>query len=98
MSETAPARLLPWPSENGRSAYLVTDNPDGYLSRLADRIEHEQLVDAREVLALSRDLLVDVDVAAIELLFIARRLTESLTQTLRIADSRGARLTPPPPP
>ncbi|MFJ9179149.1 hypothetical protein [Streptomyces sp. NPDC102360] len=86
------ARLLPWPGENGRSAYLVTDNPDGYLSRLADRIEYEQLVDAREVLALSRGLLVDVDVAAIELRFIARRLTESLTQTLRIADSRGARL------
>lgn len=86
------ARLLPWPGENGCAAYLVTDDPDGYLSRLADRIEYEQLVDAREVLALSRGLLVNADVATLELRFIARRLTESLSQTLRIADSRGARL------
>ncbi|MGW2346122.1 hypothetical protein [Streptomyces sp. NPDC001661] len=86
------ARLLPWPGENGCAAYLVTDNPDGYLSRLADRIEYEQLADAREVLTLSSGLLVDVDAAAVELRFVARRLTESLTQTLRIADSRGARL------
>ncbi|MGP3773530.1 hypothetical protein ACTWJ8_22230 [Streptomyces sp. SDT5-1] len=86
------ARLLPWPGENGCAAYLVTDNPDGHLSRLADRIEYEQLADAREVLALSRGLLVNADVATVELRFIARRLTESLSQTLRIADSRGARL------
>ncbi|MDR3080135.1 MAG: hypothetical protein LBV60_04275 [Streptomyces sp.] len=69
----------------------MTDDPEGPLSRLADRIEAEQLDAGREVLALSRGLLDDPDASRIELRFVARRLSECLGDAVRIAESRGGR-------
>jgi hypothetical protein len=36
-------RLLPWSGPGGKPCYLSTDDRDGYVSRLADRIEALQL-------------------------------------------------------
>jgi hypothetical protein len=89
--QTTAARLLPW-QVDGKPQYLHTDaSGESPFSRLADDVEAQQLANASEVLRLSGQPEVDAcDVA--ELRWIVERLRESLTETLRIADSRGARL------
>jgi hypothetical protein len=84
-------RLLPWQTE-GKPAYLMTD-PSGTspLARLADGVEADQIASAEEVLRLSGRPEVDTARAG-ELRWIIARLRESLTETLRIAESRGMRL------
>ncbi|MGF1343809.1 hypothetical protein ACQSMD_27480 [Streptomyces flavovirens] len=44
-------RLLPWSGPGDKPCYLSTDDPDGYMSRLADGIEAIQLGTASELLA-----------------------------------------------
>jgi hypothetical protein len=87
-------RLLPWPSPDGKTAYLVTDDPGGMLSLLADGVEETQIETARHVLALARQMVEDQDIRMTgdEYAFVTRRLTECVYDLLRIADSRGARL------
>lgn len=87
-------RLLPWDSE-GKPAILVTD-PTGTspMAMLADRVEASQLLSAREVLRLS-GLPEAAMATAEELRWVVARLRESLTETLRVAESRGLRLPVP---
>lgn len=91
----APARLrrLPFNGPEGKPAYVLADNPDGFLSRIADGIEEDQLDTGREVLKLSRAMLDSGEqLTADEMAYVAGRLTECLRDVLAIADSRGARL------
>lgn len=87
-------RLLPWSSPEGKPAYLVTDDPEGMLSLLADGIEDTQIDTARQVLAHVREMLAEGDggLTGDEYGFVTRRLVECVHDLLRIADSRGARL------
>ncbi|MER6715832.1 hypothetical protein ABZ322_11185 [Streptomyces sp. NPDC006129] len=87
----AGGRLLPWASPEGRPCYLVGDGT-GYVSRLADEIEDVQLGMAGELLGHACELLAERRVTSVELHYLARRLTESLRDVKRIAESRGGRL------
>ncbi|MFE2939454.1 hypothetical protein ACFXKG_10420 [Streptomyces sp. NPDC059255] len=86
------ARLLPWTRDDGRPCYLMSASGDGYVSRLADRMESVQLDTGAEVLRCARSLITDQRTTSRQLRFVATRLSECLTDVLRIAESRGARL------
>lgn len=94
MSESRTARLLPWSTPEGKPCVLVSDGK-GYVSRVADNIEAVQLGMAGDLLGHAADLLADHKVTAGELHFLACRLTESLRDVRRVAESRGARLPAP---
>ncbi|MGA5221039.1 hypothetical protein [Streptomyces koyangensis] len=94
MNSARHARLLPWKGEDGKPCYL-SGEPNGYLTRVADSIEKVQLGMAQDLLAHADDLLSSPKALAGELHYLAARLTESLDQVLRVAESRGARLPDP---
>lgn len=87
-----PLRLLPWTTPEGTPCYLSTDDPHSRLSCLADELEADLLDSAETVLAHAKPLLVDGCAGERELRFTCTRLAEALTDALRIATSRGARL------
>ncbi|KUN01301.1 hypothetical protein AQI95_30655 [Streptomyces yokosukanensis] len=84
-------RLLPWTGADGKPCYLVGDGA-GYVSRLADRIESVQLGMADDLLEHAARLLAEQRLTGEELRYLARRLSESLADVRRVAESRGARL------
>ncbi|MEU3057767.1 hypothetical protein ABZ688_22620 [Streptomyces fimicarius] len=84
-------RLLPWTGTGGKPCYVVGDGT-GYVSRKADEVESIQLDMADELLGHAADLLADDESTAPQVRFLASRLTESLHQIVRVAESRGARL------
>lgn len=84
-------RLLPWTGEGGRPCHLLGDG-SGRVSRLADDIEGIQLGMAGGLLGHVAELLADRRVTDSELHYLASRLSESLRDVKRVADSRGARL------
>ncbi|MFI6659931.1 hypothetical protein ACIBL8_30860 [Streptomyces sp. NPDC050523] len=85
-------RLLPWPSPDGKPCYLVTDRAGGYLSRLADDQEAAQLATGADVLGLARAVLDDPVSPYTEVRYAGLRLAECLADALRVAESRGLRL------
>ncbi|MCT9140975.1 hypothetical protein [Streptomyces violarus] len=91
----SPPRLLPWPSPDGNPCYLVTDDNGSYLSRLADELEALQLATGADVLGHARTVLDDPTSPYTEVRFAGLRLAECLTDTLRVAESRGLRLPAP---
>jgi anti-sigma regulatory factor (Ser/Thr protein kinase) len=92
MSEEADrVRLLPWTGAHGQPCLLLTEG-DGSASRLADRIESVQLGLADRLLGRTRDLLAVGGMGDGELGVLADQLAEALSDTLRIAASRGTRL------
>ncbi|WP_327349829.1 hypothetical protein OG772_23645 [Streptomyces sp. NBC_01321] len=84
-------RLLPWTAAEGKPCYVLGDGT-GYVSRMADGIESVQLGMAGDLLGHAADLLADRQVTGVELHFLASRLSESLQEVKRVAESRGARL------
>ncbi|PCG81439.1 hypothetical protein CIB93_35405 [Streptomyces sp. WZ.A104] len=84
-------RLLPWTGAGGKPCYVVGDGT-GYVSRRADEVESIQLDMADELLGHAADLLADGNATGPQIHFLAGRLTESLHQVVRVAESRGARL------
>nr|WSY54018.1 hypothetical protein OG999_30470 [Streptomyces sp. NBC_00886] len=83
-------RLLPWTGPEDKPCYLVTDDHGGPVSRLADATESIQLGMGAELLAHARDMLPDTPRG--DLRFLAERLAEALRDALRVAESRGRRL------
>ena len=45
-------RLLPWSGPGDKPCYLSTDDPDGYMSRLADGIQIHRFPQACQVIRL----------------------------------------------
>ncbi|MCZ4607746.1 hypothetical protein O3S80_29115 [Streptomyces sp. Lzd4kr] len=88
---TAPheLRLLPWSGPEGKPCYLNTDDSGGYMSRLADNIEAEQLGTAAELLEQTLDTLEDQETSLEDLRLLAKDLTDALRDVLRVATSRG---------
>ncbi|WP_256260351.1 hypothetical protein OH786_11635 [Streptomyces atratus] len=84
-------RLLPWTGPENKPCYVLGDG-SGYVSRMADDIESIQLGMAGDLLGHAVGLLRDRKVTGAELHFLASRLTESLREVKRVAESRGARL------
>ncbi|GHG39060.1 hypothetical protein [Streptomyces zaomyceticus] len=85
-------RLLPWSSPDGKPCYLSTDSNDGPVSRLADTTEAAQLEAGQELLEHAMEVMADAESDPAELRVLARDLTETLRDTLRVAVSRGHRL------
>ncbi|MGW0764122.1 hypothetical protein [Streptomyces sp. NPDC002676] len=84
-------RLLPWIGSDGKPCYLVGDGA-GYVSRLADQVESVQLGMADGLLDHAAELLTEHRLTGGELHYLARRLSESLWEVKRVAESRGERL------
>ncbi|MGW0562703.1 hypothetical protein ACWDZ4_19295 [Streptomyces sp. NPDC003016] len=84
-------RLLPWTGTQGKPCYVLGDGT-GRVSRVADGIESIQLGMADDLLGHAADLLADRRVTSGELHFLASRLSESLRDVKRVAESRGERL------
>jgi hypothetical protein len=89
-------RLLPWTATDGRLCYLST-NGQGYVSTLADRIEAMQLTMGEDLLEYARSVLAPGErvPSSVEYRWLACRLTEALSDALRVADSRGQRIPVP---
>ncbi|MEV5015381.1 hypothetical protein ACIGW1_18420 [Streptomyces sp. NPDC053780] len=87
-------RLLPW-TENGKPAYLSTHNTETYLSRMADKVEAQQIQTAGVILGLARPMVEpDARLSADEFRWVCRRLIESMDDLLTICESRGQRIPP----
>ncbi|MFI6084605.1 hypothetical protein ACIBBB_27135 [Streptomyces sp. NPDC051217] len=85
-------RLLPWNTLDGKPCYLSADGTGGVVSRLADEVEEAQTESGSEVLGGAKAVLADANAGTRELRFALARVTESLGDVLRVAESRGARL------
>jgi hypothetical protein len=93
MSQTSHLRLLPWSGPEGKPAHLVTDGSPTPLSLLADSIENEQIETAAVIVGLAKPMVEDTaSLTTSELRWVCRRLIESLTDVLNIAESRGQRI------
>ncbi|MER6315050.1 hypothetical protein ABT237_14920 [Streptomyces sp. NPDC001581] len=95
MTESNELRLLPWSGPDGKPCYLSSDTLTGYLSRLADNTEEIQLGLGSELLAHAVDVLAEVDSDPEELRLLAADLTGALRDAVRVATSRGHRLSRP---
>lgn len=90
-----PPRLLPW-ARDGKSCYLSTDGgPNSFLSRLADDMEDVQLATGAEVMENAGKILADPLSPHAEVRYVALRLSECLSDALRVAESRGVRIPVP---
>lgn len=86
-------RLLPWDGPNGKPAYTPDGHPEGMIAQLADRMEREQLTAASDLLELARQMLAHTDpLTPDQSRFVVARLCDVLSNTLRVAESRGMRL------
>ncbi|MFI6434776.1 hypothetical protein [Streptomyces sp. NPDC050759] len=82
-------RLLPWSGPEGKPCYLSTDDKGGYMSRLADNIEADQLDAAAILLEHASATLDDQETDPEDLRRLTGELTGTLRDVLRIATSRG---------
>lgn len=82
-------RLLPWSGPEDKPCYLSTDDPDSYMSRLADNIEAIQLGTAAELLEEASKTLDARDTDPSGLRQLGHELTGALRDVLRVAVSRG---------
>ncbi|MEW2309339.1 hypothetical protein AB0918_12005 [Streptomyces sp. NPDC006864] len=82
-------RLLPWSGLGDKPCYLSTDDPDGYMSRLADSIEAIQLGTASELLEEASEALGNEDSSHDEMRCLVGELTGALRDVHRVATSRG---------
>jgi hypothetical protein len=94
MDQSTSPRLLPWTTPEGKPCLLVTTGT-GFLSRMADQIEEDQLDWADVILERSADILREGPVTETVLRFLIARLSEALRDAVRVAHSRGDRLPPP---
>ncbi|MGK5731461.1 hypothetical protein [Streptomyces sp. URMC 124] len=85
-------RLLPWISPDDKPCFLSTSDGQGVLSRYADGVEAAQLAIGAEALTDAADLLADPAACRHHLRVTLQQTARSLSDALRIAESRGARL------
>ncbi|MEW2121969.1 hypothetical protein AB0945_44065 [Streptomyces sp. NPDC005474] len=95
MTEKRELRLLPWVGPEGKPCYLSTSDAGGYMSRLADRIEADQLDTASELLKYALQVLDHQAGDFDELSLLVAQLAGALEDVLRVATSRGSRLATP---
>ncbi|MFF2716478.1 hypothetical protein [Streptomyces sp. NPDC058011] len=82
-------RLLPWSGPEGKPCYLSTDDPDSYMSRLADSIEAIQLGTASELVEEASEAVDNQNTSLDEMRCLVKELTGALRDIFRIATSRG---------
>ncbi|MCE4943078.1 MULTISPECIES: hypothetical protein [Streptomyces] len=86
------ARLLPWTSWDGKPCYLLGGTGTGYVSRLADRVEAEQMASAADLIEDAAGILAARSWTPGEIHLLAVELNTQLTKVHRVSESRGARL------
>ncbi|MFD9814202.1 hypothetical protein [Streptomyces sp. NPDC059080] len=86
------ARLLPWASLDGKPCYLIGGTGTGYVSRLADRMEAEQMAAAADLIEEARRTLASCAWTPGEIHLLAYDLNEALTEVHRVSEGRGTRL------
>ncbi|MFE4021038.1 hypothetical protein ACFXPZ_27135 [Streptomyces sp. NPDC059101] len=91
MSGAREPRLLPWVSPEGKTCFVLGDG-EGFVSRMADRVEAVQLEMAEGLVAHADGMLGEARLSESELRFLARNVTRALRDVRRVAVSRGARL------
>ncbi|WP_275464222.1 hypothetical protein [Streptomyces noursei] len=91
MSEVRAPRLLPWVSPEGKTCFVLGDG-EGFVSRMADRVEAVQLDMADKLATHADGMLGESRLSERELRFLAGNLTRALRDVCRVAVSRGARL------
>ncbi|WP_328866045.1 hypothetical protein [Streptomyces sp. NBC_00304] len=89
MTTSNELRLLPWSGPEGKPCYLSTDDPSGYMSRLADNIEAVQLDEAAELMAAALEALDEQEADPNDLRRLGHDLACALRDVLRVASSRG---------
>ncbi|MFE5815655.1 hypothetical protein ACFQ6S_19905 [Streptomyces sp. NPDC056479] len=82
-------RLLPWSGPEDKPCYLSTNDRGGYMSRLADAIESEQLEAAAELLKQAAETLGDERACPEDMQLLAKELAGALRDVLRVATTRG---------
>ncbi|MGQ4485380.1 hypothetical protein ACN6LM_000360 [Streptomyces sp. SAS_281] len=82
-------RLLPWSGWRDKPCYLSTDDPDGYMSRLADSVEAVQLDTAAKLVEEASEAFDNQDTSIDEMRCLVKELTVALRDILRVATSRG---------
>ncbi|WP_069743730.1 hypothetical protein [Streptomyces sp. EN23] len=82
-------RLLLWSGPGDKPCYLSTDDPDSYMSRLADGIEAIQLDTASELLEEASEALDKPGTSLDDMRCLVKELTGALRDILRVATSRG---------
>ncbi|KAB2591360.1 sulfatase [Streptomyces arboris] len=95
MIETSQLRLLPWRSPEGKPCYLSTSDPNSRVSRLADKVEEEQIECGNVVLEGAQEVLADEAAGEVAVRFALTQAVLSLRDVLLIAHSRGERLPDP---
>ncbi|WEB45747.1 hypothetical protein MOV08_16680 [Streptomyces yunnanensis] len=86
------ARLLPWAGLDGKPCYLLGGNGTGYVSRLADKVEAEQMNSAAELIEEACGILTDRTWTPGEIHLLAVELNNHLAKIHRVSESRGTRL------
>ncbi|MEV6942052.1 hypothetical protein AB0N07_08600 [Streptomyces sp. NPDC051172] len=86
-------RLLPWTTPEGKPCYLSAGGGDSRLSLVADDVEAAQLDSGEQVLAGARAVLADSKAGERAVRFALTRAAESLEDVIRVAVSRGGRVT-----
>ncbi|KUL38558.1 hypothetical protein ADL22_18135 [Streptomyces sp. NRRL F-4489] len=92
MNPVDDARLLPWRTPEGKPCYLLDGDGTGYVSRLADKVEAEQMRAAAALLEESGRVLEERMWTPGEIHLLAVELTAHLAKVHRVSESRGARL------
>ncbi|WP_370413289.1 hypothetical protein [Streptomyces fradiae] len=87
-------RLLPWTTLDGNPCYLSTDDANSHLSRLADSTEATQLNQAAGLVSHALEVLNREEMGPEELRDLSTELVGALRDALRVATSRGHRLSP----
>ncbi|MFD3645093.1 sulfatase [Streptomyces cyaneofuscatus] len=95
MIETSQLRLLPWRSPEGKPCYLSTSDPNSRVSRLADKVEEEQIECGNVVLEGAQEVLADQAAGEVAVRFALTQAVLSLRDVLLVAHSRGERLPDP---
>ncbi|MFF0729712.1 hypothetical protein [Streptomyces sp. NPDC004134] len=86
-------RLLPWATDTGKPCFLSVGDGPSVLAPLADAAEEEQLCDADAALKDGQKVLSDSAAGVPTLRNALQASTRALADVLRVADSRGDRLT-----
>jgi predicted RNA-binding protein len=89
-SNATPLRRLPWDGPEGKAAYAASDG--GVISRLADRMEDQMLLTAKEDTIRAADLCQDDKVSRAELRIVVGYLARAVGEAVLVADLRGERL------
>ncbi|MGK5638006.1 hypothetical protein ACSNOK_06765 [Streptomyces sp. URMC 126] len=86
-------RLLPWAGFENKPLYLVGGGHGSFLGRMADMVEEEQLALADALLNHVEEMTNRPDGGPEEMHYIVSPLAMALRDVLRVAVSRGVRLT-----